>query len=781
MGEVAASYVSIYPKFGKDFAATIRGEVQKAMPAAYGPMQAEGDKQGKATGKKFGDQFRGAVTPILAVASVAAVGAFVDKSVSAFAELQDATAAAGVVFGDSMGKITQQAEGAAAAFGISKQQAIDASITFGTFGKSAGLAGDDLASFSTQMTGLAGDMASFRGTSPEEAIEAIGAAMRGEAEPIRKYGVLLDDATLRNRALALGLIKTTKDALSPQNKVLAAQAEILAQTKDAQGDFARTADSTANVQKRLAAESANLSAEIGEKLAPAIVEAQKAGITMIKWATDNQAVLVPLVGSFALIAAGIAGVVTAGKALEALKAAKAVVAGLGESFQALGTKAKLAVVSMGAVGVALTVGAALYGLYQSSQEKATQGAQDFSEALAADSGVLGQNTAALIANRLEREGSLAAAQALGISSDEITSALIHQGSELENLRARLRDAASEYAAYTAGGDAAGSMQTENAAQAEKLLGVLGGLTAEMDAGAASQKRTAEATAGATRAVEDQSEATKTNKQALDDQLKSVREAANAQLALSGSTMGLEAAFDDATAAVKKNGKTLDVTTEKGRANRTALNNIASAGLSVVESLNKTNASGKRVSAAMADARAKFIAVAEKMGKSKTEAQKLADKLGLIKSKNVDVNVHTKWTGDTSKTIRVVGGGKLVQLKVWTGGKIPGVAVHDRDDKVPALLTPDEWVIRRPSARYYGDRIMSALNAGRIPRERLVGYADGGKVGSTGGSPVGGATAADIEAAVARGVRVGLAGAGIRLEGVSRLADSLSARILAASV
>ncbi len=780
MGEVGSSYWSIYPKIGKDFAATIRGEVQKAMPAAYGPMQAEGDKQGKATGKKFGDQFRGAVTPILAVASVAAVGAFVDKSVSAFAELQDATAAAGVVFGDSMGKITQQAEGAAAAFGISKQQAIDASITFGTFGKSAGLAGDDLASFSTQMTGLAGDMASFRGTSPEEAIEAIGAAMRGEAEPIRKYGVLLDDATLRNRALALGLIKTTKDALSPQNKVLAAQAEILAQTKDAQGDFARTADSTANVQKRLAAESANLSAEIGEKLAPAIVEAQKAGITMIKWATDNQAVLVPLVGSFALIAAGIAGVVTAGKALEALKAAKAVVAGLGESFQALGTKAKLAVVSMGAVGVALTVGAALYGLYAGAQEKAKQAAEDYVESLKADSGALGENTQALIVNRLEREGVLAAAQKYGVSSDEIVRAVLRQGDAYDTLKDKLAGFAEpirdEY------GNITGYINAT-----DELISKIGGESAAIDAAKESMERMAtattsakNATADATQASKDQSEATKTNKQALDDQLKSVREAANAQLALSGSTMGLEAAYDDATAAVKKNGKTLDVTTEKGRANRTALNNIASAGLSVVESLTKTNASGKRVSAAMADARNKFVAVAEKMGKSRSEAQKLADKLGLIKSKKVDVDVKMKWSGDTSKTISVRGGGKLVRLAVASGGKIPGFALHDRDDKVPALLTPDEWVIKRPSARYYGDRIMAALNAGRIPKERLAGYADGGKVGSTGGSPVGGATAADIEAAVARGVRVGLAGAGIRLEGVSRLADSLSARILAAS-
>ena len=71
----------------------------------------------------------------------------------------------------------------------------------------------------------------------------------GESEPIRNYGVLLDDATLRQEAFALGITKTTKDALTPQQKVLAAQSAIFKQTTDAQGDFARTSDSAANAQR----------------------------------------------------------------------------------------------------------------------------------------------------------------------------------------------------------------------------------------------------------------------------------------------------------------------------------------------------------------------------------------------------------------------------------------------------------------------------------------------------------------------------------------------------
>ena len=100
----------------------------------------------------------------------------------------------------------------------------------------------------------ASDLASARNTSTADAIQAISAGLRGESEPLRRYGVLLDDATLRQEALGLGIIKTTKEALTPQQKVLAAQSAIFKQTTDAQGDFARTSEGMANSQRTAAAE-----------------------------------------------------------------------------------------------------------------------------------------------------------------------------------------------------------------------------------------------------------------------------------------------------------------------------------------------------------------------------------------------------------------------------------------------------------------------------------------------------------------------------------------------
>jgi hypothetical protein len=191
----------------------------------------------------------------------------IKSSITAASNLQETVSKNKVIFGDSAKSVEDFAKTAASTFGQSQQQALDAAGTFAIFGKAAGLGAQELVNFSTDFTVLASDIASFSNTSPEEAITAIGAALRGEAEPIRKYGVLLNDATLKQRASTLGIYEGT-GALTSQQKILATQAEIIAQTSDAQGDFERTSGGLANKTRTLNAEYKNLSATIGAQLLP---------------------------------------------------------------------------------------------------------------------------------------------------------------------------------------------------------------------------------------------------------------------------------------------------------------------------------------------------------------------------------------------------------------------------------------------------------------------------------------------------------------------------------
>lgn len=195
---------------------------------------------------------------------------FASSSVKAASDLNEQLSKTQELFGSSTSKIVDWSKNTANSLGQSQTQALEGAANFAIFGRAAGLSGDKLVDFSTGFTALASDLASFNNTSPEEAMLAIGAALRGEAEPIRKYGILLDDATLRQEALTLGIIDNIKTALTPQQKVLAAQAAIYKQSSAAQGDFARTSDGLANQQRILSANFANLKTELGSGLLPVV-------------------------------------------------------------------------------------------------------------------------------------------------------------------------------------------------------------------------------------------------------------------------------------------------------------------------------------------------------------------------------------------------------------------------------------------------------------------------------------------------------------------------------
>jgi len=237
-----------------------------------GVKSAQTDVDGFAT--KIGDYGKKAALAFAAVAAAAGTMAIkigVD-AVKAASDLGETISKVNVLFGDTSKDIQEFANGAAKSLGQTKQQALDAAATFATFGRSAGLSGKDLSKFSIDFVKLSSDLASFNNTSPEQAINAIGSALRGEAEPLRAYGVLLDDASLKQAALSLGIINTTKEALTPQQKVLAAQALIYEQTGAAQGDFARTSDGLANQTRILTAQLENAKVTIGEALLPIVLE-----------------------------------------------------------------------------------------------------------------------------------------------------------------------------------------------------------------------------------------------------------------------------------------------------------------------------------------------------------------------------------------------------------------------------------------------------------------------------------------------------------------------------
>ena len=92
---------------------------------------------------------------------------------------------------------------------------------------------------------------------------------------------------------------------------------------------------------------------------------------------------------------------------------------------------------------------------------------------------------------------------------------------------------------------------------------------------------------------------------------------------------LEESFDAAGKAAAENGKNLDITTEKGRANQAALDGIASSTFRAMEAQREAGATAGELGATISQGREAFIQNATAMGMSAEAAGKLADQMNLI--------------------------------------------------------------------------------------------------------------------------------------------------------
>ncbi|QDM56364.1 tail length tape measure protein [Gordonia phage Sidious] len=172
-----------------------------------------------------------------------------------------------VVFGANKDQIVAWGMAAKDTMRMSQREAQGAAVQFATFGKSAGLTGENLAAFSMKTTKLAADLASFQGIPVEEAILAMGSAFAGETETMRQYGVLLDENSIKEAAYANGLAAKGSQ-LTQQQKVAATYLSMMDQLSYVHGDIERSNGKFGASVKTLKARFEEFSASIGQKLMP---------------------------------------------------------------------------------------------------------------------------------------------------------------------------------------------------------------------------------------------------------------------------------------------------------------------------------------------------------------------------------------------------------------------------------------------------------------------------------------------------------------------------------
>ena len=191
-------------------------------------------------------------------------------------DLEEVQNVVDVTFGrEGAKKIEKWASEASSKFGLTELQAKRYASTLGAMMKSSGMTEDQVLDMSMNLAGLAADMASFYNMPFDEAFSKIQSGMAGMSMPLRQIGIDMTETSVAAYAAAAGF-EMEYSKMSEAEQQMVRYAYLMNATKDAQGDFARTSDSYANSQRRMATGFETLKAQLGEALLPIATEVTNA-------------------------------------------------------------------------------------------------------------------------------------------------------------------------------------------------------------------------------------------------------------------------------------------------------------------------------------------------------------------------------------------------------------------------------------------------------------------------------------------------------------------------
>ena len=361
--------------------------------------------------QKFWATTEKASAGMVAMAGVAGVG--LAKMAMGALDTQQNVEALRQVVGDVITEDMEGwAEGAANAIGMSKAAAVDSATAFAQLGKMAGFSGEGLSTMSTNLVELGADFAAFKNVSPEKAVQDIRSAFSGSVEVMRKYGIFLDDLTLKAAYFRETGHEVT-GTMTGQQKVIAVNAELYRQGADMIGQFGRESATLAGQLPILKANLRNISDAVGAGVLPALTGTVTMLGRVASAAADSNPELLTFAGT--LGTAGVAALAAVGSfGLIVSAARRAMVA-----FRAASIGMRTMVLSAGAVGAALVIAGGIYSSYATKKAEAAERTREFTEALEAEAA--GQEGAvnAHLASKFAADGFSRAMDTLGVSMADV--------------------------------------------------------------------------------------------------------------------------------------------------------------------------------------------------------------------------------------------------------------------------------------------------------------------------------------------------------------------------
>ena len=239
----------------------------------------------------------------VAAAGAAAIGVAGAKAVSAAADLEQSTGAIEAVFKGGADQMKAFADTAASSVGLTKNEYQELGTLLGAQLKNGGTSIDQLAGKTNDLIGVAADLSAQFGGSTSDAVAALSSALKGERDPIERYGVSLKQASIDAKAAELGFEKVG-GSFDNEAQQAATLALIMEQTADAHGAFAREGDTLAHQVQVLKAHFGDFAAKAGTLVLPMVTALASAAVehlvpaleSLSTWAKD---VAIPALQDFA--------------------------------------------------------------------------------------------------------------------------------------------------------------------------------------------------------------------------------------------------------------------------------------------------------------------------------------------------------------------------------------------------------------------------------------------------------------------------------------------------
>lgn len=194
---------------------------------------------------------------------------------------------AAIVFGDTLGYVTAQAEKNAHAVGLTVREYKSASAATQDLLVPLGFARGNAAKFSTELTNLSGALSLWdtKGRSATEVSEILTKALLGEAEQAKSLGIVIDQSS-KEYNKRIKALQASEGVTAAQAKAMDILEQITTKTTDAQANFANSTENLGLQQAQSTAQLREAYEVLVVQLTPAFIGLTDAVAVVLKGLAD---------------------------------------------------------------------------------------------------------------------------------------------------------------------------------------------------------------------------------------------------------------------------------------------------------------------------------------------------------------------------------------------------------------------------------------------------------------------------------------------------------------